>query len=71
MKLKYLNVGYTRVTDKVVRELRGLPHLSFLNLDFTQISLSCRNISADIPSLQPVRLNGITKEVCEDECYDV
>ncbi|RIB22160.1 hypothetical protein C2G38_2174671 [Gigaspora rosea] len=67
MKLKYLDVGYTRVTYKVVRELRGLSHLSFLNLDFTQVPLSCRNILADIPSLQPVRLNGITKEVCEDE----
>ncbi|KAF0517365.1 RNI-like protein [Gigaspora margarita] len=70
-KLKYLDVGYTRVTDKGVKELRGLPHLSFLNLDFTQVSLSCRNILADIPSLQPVRLNGITKEVCDDEYYDV
>ncbi|RIB23859.1 hypothetical protein C2G38_2170099 [Gigaspora rosea] len=66
MKLKYLDVGYTHVTDKVVRELSGLPYLSFLNLDFTQVSLSCH-----IPSLQPVRLNGITKEVCEDEYYDV
>ncbi|KAF0517373.1 RNI-like protein [Gigaspora margarita] len=70
-KLKYLDVGYTRVTDKGVKELRGLLHLSFLNLDFTQVSLSCRNILADIPSLQPVRLNGITKEVCDDEYYDV
>ncbi|RIB18917.1 hypothetical protein C2G38_2141885 [Gigaspora rosea] len=70
-KLKYLDVGYTRVTDKGVKELKGLPHLSFLNFDFTQVSLSCRNILADIPSLQPVRLNGITKEVCEDEYYDI
>ncbi|CAG8540281.1 1769_t:CDS:10, partial [Cetraspora pellucida] len=70
-KLKYLDVGYTRVTDRGVRELKGLPHLSFLNLDFTQVSLSCRSILADIPSLQPVRLNGITKETCEDEYYDV
>ncbi|RIB23849.1 hypothetical protein C2G38_2170077 [Gigaspora rosea] len=70
-KLKYLDVGYTRVSDKGVKELRGLPHLSFLNLDFTHVSLSCRNILADIPSLQPVRLNGITKEVCEDEYYDI
>ncbi|RIB23848.1 hypothetical protein C2G38_2170072 [Gigaspora rosea] len=44
-KLKYLDVGYTRVTDKGVKELRGLPHLS-LNLDFTHVSLSCRNILA-------------------------
>ncbi|RIB24393.1 hypothetical protein C2G38_2242047 [Gigaspora rosea] len=70
-KLIYLDVGYTRVTDKGVKELRGLPHLSFLNLDFTHVSLSCRNILADIPSLQPVRLNGITKQVCEDEYYDI
>ncbi|RIB11744.1 hypothetical protein C2G38_2202630 [Gigaspora rosea] len=70
-KLKYLDVGYTRVTDKGVKELRGLPHLSFLNLDFTHVSLSCRNILADIPSLQSVRLNGIAKEVCEDEYYDI
>ncbi|KAF0517367.1 RNI-like protein [Gigaspora margarita] len=55
-KLKYLDVRYTRVTDKGVKELRGLPHLSFLNLDFTQVSLSCRNILA---------------EVCDDEYYDV
>ncbi|RIB16830.1 hypothetical protein C2G38_2188918 [Gigaspora rosea] len=26
---------------------------------------------SDIPSLRPVRLNGITKEVCEDEYYNV
>ncbi|RIB18906.1 hypothetical protein C2G38_2245464, partial [Gigaspora rosea] len=70
-KLKYLDVGYTRITDKGVKELRGLPHLSSLNFDFTQVSLSCRNILADIPSLQPVRLNGITKEICEDEYYDI
>ncbi|CAG8581319.1 31497_t:CDS:10 [Racocetra persica] len=70
-KLKYLNVGHTRVTDKGVKELKGLPHLSFLNLDFTKVSLSCRNILADIPSLQPVRLNGITKETCDDEYYDI
>ncbi|RIB03067.1 hypothetical protein C2G38_2226131 [Gigaspora rosea] len=70
-KIKYLDVGYTRVTDKGVKELRGLPHLSFLNLDFTHVSLSCRNILADIPSLQPVRLNGLTKEVCKDEYYDI
>ncbi|KAF0534166.1 RNI-like protein [Gigaspora margarita] len=69
-KLKYLDVGYTRVTDKVVRELKGLPYLSFLNLDFTQVSLSRRNILADVTSFQPVLLNGITKEVCEDEYYD-
>ncbi|KAF0399034.1 RNI-like protein [Gigaspora margarita] len=60
-KLKYLDVGYTRVTDKGVRELRGLPHLSFLNLEFTQVFLTC-NILTDIPSLQPVRPNGITKK---------
>ncbi|RIB23850.1 hypothetical protein C2G38_2170081 [Gigaspora rosea] len=47
VKLKYLDVGYTRITDKGVKELR------------------------DIPSLQPVRLNGITKEVCEDEYFDI
>ncbi|RIB26212.1 hypothetical protein C2G38_2163870 [Gigaspora rosea] len=45
-KLKYLDVGYTHVTDKGVRELRN------------------------ISSLKPVRLNGITKKVCEDEYYD-
>ncbi|RIB09997.1 hypothetical protein C2G38_2251039 [Gigaspora rosea] len=45
-KLKYLDVGYTRITDKGVKELR------------------------DILSLQSVRLNGITKESCEDEYYE-
>ncbi|RIB18911.1 hypothetical protein C2G38_2141883 [Gigaspora rosea] len=70
-EIKNLDVGYTRITDKGVKELGGLPHLSFLNFDFTQVSLSCRNILADIPSLQPVRLNGITKEICEDEYYDI
>ncbi|RIB02252.1 hypothetical protein C2G38_2255707 [Gigaspora rosea] len=42
-KVKYLDVGYTLVNDKGIRELR------------------------DIPSLQPVCLNGNIKEVCENE----
>ncbi|RIB26216.1 hypothetical protein C2G38_2030398 [Gigaspora rosea] len=41
-KLKYLDVGYTHVTDKGIF----------------------------IPSLKPVRFNGITKEVCDGENYD-
>ncbi|RIA82813.1 hypothetical protein C1645_834773 [Glomus cerebriforme] len=65
-ELKYLNIGYTRVTDKGVKELKGLVKLTFLNLDFTRVSLSCKQILAEMPLLQPVRLLGITKEICDE-----
>ncbi|CAI2197478.1 17885_t:CDS:2, partial [Funneliformis geosporum] len=65
--LKYLNVGYTRVTDKGVRELKGLVNLTLLNLEYTKVSLSCKQILADLPLLQHVRLLGIKKEFCEDD----
>ncbi|CAG8707725.1 13789_t:CDS:10, partial [Rhizophagus irregularis] len=64
--LKYLNVGYTRVTDKGVKELKGLSKLTFLNLDYTKVSLSCKQILAEMPQLQP-RLTGITKEFCNED----
>ncbi|CAG8443511.1 12758_t:CDS:10 [Funneliformis caledonium] len=65
--LKYLNVGYTHVTDKGVRELQGLVKLMLLNLEYTEVSLSCRQILAGLPLLQHVRLIGITKEFCDDD----
>ncbi|CAG8680668.1 14136_t:CDS:2 [Rhizophagus irregularis] len=42
--LKYLKVGYNCVTDKGVKELEGLSKLTFLNLDYTKVSLSCKQI---------------------------
>ncbi|RIB09996.1 hypothetical protein C2G38_2251038 [Gigaspora rosea] len=70
-KVIILRLDIRALLIKGVREFGGLPHLSFLNLNFTQVFLSCRNFLADLPSIQPVRLNGVTKEVCEDEYYDV
>ncbi|RIB29081.1 hypothetical protein C2G38_2156323 [Gigaspora rosea] len=67
--LTFLSLSGTKLTDVGMSALKGIPHL---NLDFTQVSLLCRNIlHSYIPLLQPVRLNRITKEACEDEYYDI
>uniref|UniRef100_U9T209 RNI-like protein n=1 Tax=Rhizophagus irregularis (strain DAOM 181602 / DAOM 197198 / MUCL 43194) TaxID=747089 RepID=U9T209_RHIID len=57
--LKYLKVGYNCVTDKGVKELEGLSKLTFLNLDYTKVSLSCKQILSCIYEKRRIDVHSI------------